>query len=303
MTSIPSFTIKFTINNLGNYFYNFAKDSSTPVDLSPVTIDLSEIPSSTTSIEYFTLFGSTNYLANISKTPSMSGKTNALPVLSSDLLPTTVTEVDLSGFNKFGDAHTASSRSDTHATTGGLAKVFSGRTKLKKVKFGFTDSASSSNYRISSLYQAFNGCTGLETVEGLDYIGELGDCYQAFNGCTSLASITIPNPTYRNIGYYQEQFGSMFEGCRALTSAVFKPETLYSPNTSGHCFTYMFSKCSSLNSITFMVADVGSIESYNCNRMFYVEVPDNGTLIVPEGDNTLGKYKPKSGWAVQVIVP
>jgi hypothetical protein len=95
----------------------------------------------------------------------------------------------------------------------------------------------------------------------------------------------------------------MFEGCRGLNSVVFKPETLYSPNTSGHCFTYMFSKCSSLNSITFMVADVGSIESYNCNRMFYVEVPDNGTLIVPEGDNTLGKYKPKSGWAVQVIVP
>jgi hypothetical protein len=94
----------------------------------------------------------------------------------------------------------------------------------------------------------------------------------------------------------------MFEGCTNLRSVVFKPETLYGPTTSGHCFTYMFNECSSLNSITFMVADVGSIESYHCNRIFYQGLPGSGTLIVPEGNNTLAKYKP-SGWAVQVIVP
>jgi hypothetical protein len=254
-------------------------------------------------VTYTNLFGSSSdTLANISKTPSMSSHTNAGVIIQRGMLPTTLTEVDLSGFNKFGVAQTSSSREDTHLTSGGLAKVFSGRTNLKKVKFGFTDSASSSDYRISSLYQTFMGCTGLETVEGLDYIGELGDCYQAFNGCTSLASITIPNPTYRTIGYYQEQFGNMFEGCTSLRSVVFKPETLYGPTTSGHCFTYMFNECSSLNSITFMVADVGSIESYHCNRIFYQGLPGSGTLIVPEGNNTLAKYKP-SGWAVQVIVP
>ena len=303
LQSLPTYTVYFTgtLSSYNLYFYLLGTNCSTPVDLSNVTVDFNMATSSNT-ISYGAIFGSTGYLANISKTPSMSGKTNATVTIDSTLLPTTLTEVDLSGFNKFGEAQTSSSRSDTHLTTGGLAKVFSGRTSLKKVKFGFTDSASSSDYRISSLYQTFMGCTGLETVEGLDYIGELGDCYKAFNGCTSLASITIPNPTYRTIGYYQEQFGNMFEGCTSLRSVVFKPETLYGTTTSGHCFTYMFNQCSSLNSITFMVADVGSIESYHCNRIFYQGLPGSGTLIVPEGNNTLAKYKP-SGWAVQVIVP
>ena len=93
-------------------------------------------------------------------------------------------------------------------------------------------------------YEAFGGCTALETIALPEGLQSMGD--STFDGCTALTSITIPG-SVTSIG------NSAFSGCSSLTSIII-PEGVKSIGKS------VFYGCTSLKNIT-IPASVESIGS------------------------------------------
>ena len=86
-------------------------------------------------------------------------------------------------------------------------------------------------------FEAFEGCTGLKTVDLTSYskLETIGD--HTFNNCPSLTSITIPD-SVTSIGY------GAFVGCSGLTSITI-------PERITLIGSYTFYNCSSLTEVTY----------------------------------------------------
>ena len=148
------------------------------------------------------------------------------------------------------------------------------------------------DYQVTSIgYNAFNGCTGLTSVEIPNSVTSIGD--NAFSGCTGLKSLTIGN-LVESIGY------AAFAGCEGLTSltipnsvtsigdqAFYRCAGLTSvkiPNSVTSIGEYAFSGCTGLTSVEIpnSVTSIGECAFYQCTGLASVEIPNSVTSI---GDN------------------
>ena len=148
------------------------------------------------------------------------------------------------------------------------------------------------DYQVTSIgYNAFNGCTGLTSVEIPNSVTSIGD--NAFSGCTGLKSLTIGN-LVESIGY------AAFAGCEGLTSltipnsvtsigdqAFYRCAGLTSvkiPNSVTSIGEYAFSGCTGLTSVEIpnSVTSIGECAFYQCTGLASVEIPNSVKSI---GDN------------------
>ncbi len=142
--------------------------------------------------------------------------------------------------------------------------------------------------KVTSIYYAFDGCSGLTSVTipgSVTSIGNYAFCYcrgltsvtipnsvtsignSAFYGCTGLTSVTIGSGV-TSIGY------GTFGGCTSLTSV-----TIGSGVTS--IGNYAFDRCSGLTSITIgnSVTSIGSGAFFGCSGLTSVTIPNSVTSI------------------------
>ena len=112
---------------------------------------------------------------------------------------------------------------------------------------------------------AFNGCSGLTSIEIPNSVTSIGD--YAFYGCSNLTSVTIPN-SVTSIGI------SSFNGCSGLTSiAISNSVTSIGSNA--------FSGCSGLTSIVIpnSVTSIGQRAFRGCSGLTSIAIPNNVTNI------------------------
>ena len=125
------------------------------------------------------------------------------------------------------------------------------------------------SYQVTSIGDnAFNGCTGLTSVEIPNSVTSIGD--NAFYRCTGLKSLTIGN-LVESIGY------AAFAGCEGLTSLTI-------PNSVTSIGLCAFDGCKGLKSVEIpnSVTSIGECAFYQCTGLTSVEIPNSVTSI---GDN------------------
>ncbi len=152
-------------------------------------------------------------------------------------------------------------------------------------------------YKVTSIgYHAFDGCTGLTSIEIPSSVTSIGD--EAFSGCTGLTSIEIPSGV-PSIGR------SAFSGCTGLTSI----EIPSSVTSIGY---QAFDGCTGLTSIE-IPSGVSSIGNYafrgtgltsiiclanyspECSSSTFEYVDKTAcSLYVP--DEAISDYKTADGW-------
>ena len=125
--------------------------------------------------------------------------------------------------------------------------------------FSLPSNATDLGYR--ALYFAFNGCTGLTSVDLSSLTSMHGDlaCNSAFSGCTNLTSADFSNLT--TIGDYSSaktQLGGAFSGCTGLTSVDLSSLTAV---TSATGMQNTFNGCTGLTSV-----DLSSLETVSGNN-------------------------------------
>ena len=162
--------------------------------------------------------------------------------------------------------------------------AFRGNTKLTGVELPTSV--------VSLEKNAFNGCSSLKSISGLDNITELGvSCFagcvalpsidlpeglkkiesQAFYGCAGLEQLSIPETVY-SIG------NAAFSNCTSLCTIVL-PKGIESLSSN------LFEGCISLDDIT-IPSNVSAIESgafSGCNSLTSITIPSNVSTI---GNNT-----------------
>ena len=118
---------------------------------------------------------------------------------------------------------------------------------------------------VTSIGDAFYGCTGLTSITIPDSVTSIGDW--AFYKCTGLRSITIPD-SVTSIGY------SAFDGCTGLTSVTI-PDSVKSIGWSA------FSGCTGLTSITIPVSvtSIGNWAFKGCTGLTSVTIGKGVTSI------------------------
>ena len=118
------------------------------------------------------------------------------------------------------------------------------------------------DYQVTSIgYNAFNGCTGLTSVEIPNSVTSIGD--NAFSGCSGLTSVEIPN-SVTSIG------NSAFSGCTGLTSL-----TIGNSVTSIGGFAFI--GCSSVTSLTIpnSVTSIGDHAFNACKGLTSLTIGNN----------------------------
>ena len=174
-----------------------------------------------------------------------------------------------------------------------------------------------SSYKVTGIGDnAFNGCTGLTSVEIPNSVTSIGECAfyrctgltsveipnsvtsigdNAFSGCTGLTSVEIPNSvTDTSIG------NSAFSGCTGLESLTIGNSvtsiggfafagcagltSLTIPNSVTSIGEYAFSGCTGLTSVEIpnSVTSIGECAFYQCTGLASVEIPNSVKSI---GDN------------------
>jgi hypothetical protein len=146
-------------------------------------------------------------------------------------------------------------------------------------------------YDVTSIgYNAFNGCSGMTSIEIPNSVKSIGSC--AFWGCSSLTTIEIPNGVT-----CIESFTFIY--CTGLTSVTI-------PNSVMSIRSNAFEGCSALNSIDIpnSVTSIGNGAFWNCCALTSVEIPNSVTRIESgafEGCNGLTSIViPKSVTSIEV---
>ncbi|MBR6225736.1 MAG: leucine-rich repeat protein [Bacilli bacterium] len=114
---------------------------------------------------------------------------------------------------------------------------------------------------------AFNGCSGLETLNLNSATQNLGQ--ETFKACSKLTSVTFTCPSGNTLG------DNCFNGCSLLSSITFDGTT----NTIG---SSCFSGCKALTSVTFAANDASATFNNNafsgCTGLQSITVPDGSFL-------------------------
>ena len=135
----------------------------------------------------------------------------------------------------------------------------SGCKSLKSVSFPSVVSSATTSYNTSWFYNAFRGCSALETVDfsGLEIINSYGVGFfsSVFSDCTSLKQAII----FPKLKVIETQaFYSAFFGCSALEEQTFPVlDTLWDRGLQ-----YAFYYCSSLRSLSFPALKSNSFSTY-----------------------------------------
>ena len=188
---------------------------------------------------------------------------------------------------------------DNVTTIGGWA--FYGYTNLQTVTFEQNETSGASVQGGTGLTSigmcAFNGCTGLTSIELPASLTSIGS--SAFSGCTGLKSIEIP-ASLTSIGM------SAFQGCTGLANiTVATGNTTY--HSAGNCLIKTASKTLVLGCNTSVIPTDGSVTGiggsafYNCTGLTSIVIPANLTSI--EGSAFTGCtnltsaiFENKTGW-------
>lgn len=103
----------------------------------------------------------------------------------------------------------------------GMSYIFSGCSSLESVNF------QNLKYKnISAMNSAFNGCKSLKEVDLSGCKSESGYCYfyDAFKGCTSLETVKLPSFQVSMDDSNSYKFSDMFSGAENLTSLTFSSD-------------------------------------------------------------------------------
>ena len=122
------------------------------------------------------------------------------------------------------------------------------------------------SYQVTSIGDnAFNGCTGLTSVEIPNSVTSIGD--NAFYRCTGLKSLTIGN-LVESIGY------AAFAGCEGLTSLTI-------PNSVTSIGLCAFDGCKGLKSVEIpnSVTSIGEYAFSGCTGLTSLTIPNSVTSI------------------------
>jgi len=109
-------------------------------------------------------------------------------------------------------------------------------------------------------WEAFEGCTALESINLPDSITEIGN--RAFNGCRALREIVLPCEITKISG-------NMFRGCKALKS-------IQIPKSVKHIGEMAFFECQSLTDIDMPMGllVIGEQAFYRCEALRSICIPD-----------------------------
>ncbi|MCR5455687.1 MAG: DUF285 domain-containing protein [Bacteroidales bacterium] len=130
------------------------------------------------------------------------------------------------------------------------------------------------DYKPTSVYCWFNGCSNLSEIEGLQYLNteNITNINNMFFGCSSLTSLDLSSFNTGNV----TDMGGMFSGCSSLTSL-----DLSSFNTGNVTNTNnMFSDCNSLTNLDLSNFNTGNVTNmgymfYGCSSLKTIYVGDN----------------------------
>ena len=137
--------------------------------------------------------------------------------------------------------------------TGINREVVNGVYRAPITSFTFSLPSNATDVGERAMYYAFNGCTGLTSVDlsSLTTVNGGSVMTSAFNGCTGLTSVDLSSLTTIS---GNSVMSSAFSGCTGLTSVLFTNLETIGTNTSsanyGH-FSNCFNNCNNLTSITF----------------------------------------------------
>ena len=271
-----------------------------------------DIPNSVTSIDYDAFYccrGLTSIVIPDSVTSVGGGAFNGCDVLTSVTIGSGVTSIGDNAFGNCGSLTniTIDSNNNTYDSRDNCNAIIEASTN--KLLCGCQNTVIPNS--VTSIgNNAFNGCTGLTSIDIPNSITSIGE--EAFWGCSSLTSIDIPNSvtsiddsafhycrglTSCTIGNSVTSIGDdTFNGCRGLTSIVipdsvtsigggaFEDCTNLTSCTIGNSVTsigsYVFEYCSSLASIVSNATTAPTIQI----RTFY-GIKTGGTLTVPSGSS------------------
>ena len=146
----------------------------------------------------------------------------------------------------------------------------------------------------SAMTSAFNGCTGLTSVDlsSLTTVNGGSAMYYAFNGCTGLTSVDLSSLTTVNGGSVMT---SAFNGCTGLTSVDLSSLTTISGNS---VMSSAFSGCTGLTSVLFTnLETIGTNTSSanyghfsncfnNCNNLTSITFPKLEKIYCTGGTTT-----------------
>lgn len=147
------------------------------------------------------------------------------------------------------------------------------------------------------VYGAFQGCTGLKSIELPNSITNLGNW--VFEGCTSLTDVTLPNNlegcginvfanctslksivlpnSLKGIGH------GMFSGCSNLVS-------IHLPDNMGELPGAMFADCDSIKDLNFLagITTIGGSAFSNCDNLKNIIIPNSVTAV---GSDSFGNCR------------
>ena len=144
--------------------------------------------------------------------------------------------------------------------TGINREVVNGVYRAPITSFTFSLPSNATDVGERAMYYAFNGCTGLTSVDlsSLTTVNGGSAMTSAFNGCTGLTSVDLSSLTTVNGG---SAMTSAFNGCTGLTSVDLSSLTTVSGR---YAMQYAFQDCTGLTSV-----DLSSLTTVNGGSAMY----------------------------------
>jgi hypothetical protein len=258
--TIPSSVVysntTYTVNEIGNYAFNYYSD------VTSITI-----PSSVTRIGLAAFRGCSGLITVDSNNTNYASKEGVLydknltilihcptAVTGNYTIPSSVTRIEQAAFF-LCDSLTSITISSSVTSIG--RSVFEGCTGLTSI------SIPSSVLSIGE--NAFRLCTGLTSITIPSSVTRIEN--YAFYGCSGLTSISIP-ASVTSIGF------AAFEGCRGLTSIII-------PSSIKNIGSGTFKGCTGLTSMTIpsSVTSIGDAAFEGCTGMSSMTIPSSVTSI------------------------